>query len=229
MSSDTISRETGRRRSRFGMRARVVSALALLAVIGLALLSVGPVLSWLSPMHEQTTQSATPPLLLQVRSLAQYRAATGTFQTLAEIDHSTTNVPSFLSGERTTLFAVGTVDALVDFSDLGPDRVVLAPDGHSATISLPAPTVGPAVIDPAQSRIVGHQRGIVQRVGDAIGDEPADDRPLYDLAAQKLTAAAQGSDLVPRAEESTRTMLTSLAGSLGVARVTVTFEPAHVQ
>ncbi len=207
-------------------RSRVVSALALLAVIGVGLLSASSMLSWLSPFQAQTVQTSTTPLLVQVQSLAQYRAATGTFQALVEVDRTTANVPSFISSERTTLFATGTVDALVDFSDVGADRVALSPDGRSATITLPAPILGPALVDPAQSHIVGHQRGLVERLGDAVGEAPRDDRELYNLATQKLAAAAQSSDLVSRAEDSTRTMLTALARSLGVNQVTVTFEPA---
>src|SRR6185503_11698368 len=98
-------------------------------------------------------------------------------------------------------------------------------DRRSATITLPAPTLAPAVVDPAQSRVVGRQRGIAQRIGDAIEDNPRDDSELYRLAAAKLDAAAQQSDLTTRAGNNTRAMLTGLAQSLGYESVTVNFGP----
>ena len=76
---------------------------------------------------------------------------------------------------------------------------------------LPAPTLAPAVLDPAQTRVVGRQRGLVQRFEDAVGDEPQDDSELYAIASQKLNAAAAKSDLTSRAANNTRSMLGGLA------------------
>jgi hypothetical protein len=65
----------------------------------------------------------------------------------------------------------------------------------------------------------------VQRVEDAVADNPRDDSELYRLAAAKLDAAAAQSDLKPRAEGNTRAMLTGLAQGLGYQAVTVNFAP----
>jgi hypothetical protein len=81
------------------------------------------------------------------------------------------------------------------------------------------------VIDPAQSRVVGRERGLAQRIEDAVEDNPRDDSELYRLAAAKLDAAAAQSDLTTRAGDNTRAMLTGLAQSLGYESVTVTFAP----
>jgi hypothetical protein len=205
---------------------------AVAAAAGLALLvPVGFGISdtvdrWTSPpAAEQTIDHSSAPLLLALRDIAQYHAATGTFQVLVDVEHDTPYVPSALSGERTTLFATGTVDAQVDFGAIGPESVTVSPDRRSATITLPAPTLGAAVLDPAQSRVVGRERGLAQRIGDAVGDEPRDDSELYRLAATKLDTAAQQSDLTARAANNTRAMLTGLAQSLGYESVTVTFAP----
>lgn len=202
---------------------RLVIVLVLIAG-AVGLMSVAWLGFGLDPFRSQSVESSSPPLLLQVRNIAEYHAATGTFEVLVDVDHTTSNVPSFISSEHTTLFATGTADATVDFSQVGPDRVTVSADHRSAAIALPAPTLASAIVDPARSRIVGQERGLLERAQAALGDAPVNNQELYALAGQKLDGAARSSDLVERAEQNTRTMLTTLAGSLGVARVTVTFD-----
>jgi len=214
----------GTRRRRRTKIAAAAAGVALLVPIGFGVSDA--VDRWTAPPAAEKTIDRSPaPLLLAMRDIAQYHAATGTFQVLVDVEHDTPYLPPAISGERTTLFATGTVDAQVDFGTIGPESVTVSPDRRSATITLPAPTLAPAVIDPAQSRVVGRQRGIAQRIGDAIEDNPRDDSELYRLAAAKLDAAAQQSDLTTRAGNNTRAMLTGLAQSLGYESVTVNFGP----
>ena len=215
------SRSTRRRRA---VLLAAVAGVALLVPVGFGI--SGAVDRWTAPPPaEQTVDRSPAPLLLAMRDIAQYHAASGTFQVLVDVERDTPYMPSALSGERTTLFATGTVDARVDFTNLGEGSVTVSPDRSSATITLPAPTLAPAVIDPAQTRVVGRERGLAQRIGDAIEDNPTDDSELYRLAAVKLDTAAAESDLTTRAADNTRAMLTGLAQSLGYEAVTVTFAP----
>jgi hypothetical protein len=196
-----------------------------LGVVGLGALAVNSV-DWHLPFGSETVDRSTTPLLVQLADLDEYHAATGTFQTVVDIESDTRWVPSFVSGERVQFLATGSVDAYVDFSDLGPDAVQLSADGTSATITLPAPELGDVRIDPDESRVLDRDRGLIDRVGDALGDGPDDESGLYSRAEDRLASAAQSSDLLDRAEDGTRDMLTTLAGSLGVDDVTVQFEPA---
>ena len=216
--------------ARSARRRRAVAAVA--AATGLAVLGgLGWGISdavdrWTTPPPaEQVVDRSPAPLLLKMRDIAQYHAAEGSFQVLVDFEHDTPYVPSAISGERTTFFATGTVDAQVDFAALGPESVTVSPDRRTATITLPAPTLAPAVIDPAQSRVVGRERGIAQRIGDAVGENRGDEGELYRLAAGKLDAAAAQSDLRDRAATNTRGMLTGLAQGLGYESVTVDFAP----
>jgi hypothetical protein len=212
-----------RRRRR--VRRRLVAAgigLAVLVPVGLQ------VAEWLpdAPGQDVVDRSTTP-LLLALDDLAQYHAATGTFQVVVDREVDTRYVPSVISGERVSFLATGTVDAYVDFTGLDADRVTLSPDGSSATIELPAPRLDEVRIDPAESRVLDRDRGLLERVGDAVGDDPVDDTALFALAEDRLAAAAAASDLRGRAEDNTRDVLTGLARSLGVDEVEVTFaEPA---
>ena len=213
-----------RRRTRLLVAAAAGAVgLGLLVPVGLGISDAVDRLT--TPPAEQVIDRSPAPLLLAMRDIAQYHAATGTFQVLVDVEHDTPYVPSAISGERTTFFATGSVDAQVDFAGLGADSVTVSPDRRTATITLPAPTLAPAVIDPAQSRVVGRERGLAQRLGDAVADNPRDDGELYRLAAAKLDDAAVHSDLADRAAVDTLAMLTGLARSLGYETVTVTFAP----
>jgi len=214
----------GTRRRRRTAAVAAFAGLALLVPVGFGVSDA--VDRWTAPPAEQTVDRRPAPLLLAMRDIAQYHAASGTFQVLVDVEHDTPYLPSALSGERTTFFATGNVDAQVDFAALGADAVSVSPDRRTATITLPAPTLAPAVIDPAQSRVVGRERGLAQRIGDAIEDNPTDDSDMYKLAAAKLDTAAAQSDLKNRAADNTRGMLSGLARSLGYETVTVNFAPS---
>lgn len=219
----TVVREApdGRRRRRVKLFAAGAVVVALLPLGA----SMAAVPSWGNPFAPQVVDRSPAPLLTALQNVAQYRAATGRFQVLVDVEKDTPNIPSVISGERTTLFATGHVDGIVDFSRVGPERVLVSPDRLSVTIMLPAPVLEPAVVDPVESRIVGRERGLVERVTGVFEDVPRTDQELYALAAQKLDVAARTSDLPARSEQSTRTMLTTLAGSLGFEQVTVVFDP----
>jgi hypothetical protein len=189
-----------------------------LALVGVQFLS-----SLQNPFQQQTIDHSTEPLMVALADISEYHAATGTFQVLVDVEKDTPYVPDLISGERTTLFATGHADALVDFSGLGPERVRVSPDGTAVTITLPPPRVAPATLDPAASRIVDRDRGIAERLEGALSDNPVQDEELYRLATQKLDEAAQQSELRLRAEENTRQMLTALTSSLGFQQITVTF------
>ncbi len=182
--------------------------------------------SWDNPFRQEVVDRSTPPLLLALEDLHEYHAATGTFQVVIDLERDTRYVPSVISGERTTFLATGTVDAYVDFTDLGAQRVQTSPDRREVTITLPAPRLGEASVDPDASRVLDRDRGLLDRVGGMFSDNPSAEGELYALAEERLSGAATGSDLLDRAEANTREMLTALARSLGYEEVTVTFERA---
>ncbi|MGY1640032.1 DUF4230 domain-containing protein [Geodermatophilus sp. SYSU D00703] len=200
------------------------------AGVGVAVLVpvAAQVRDWLpgNPLEQQVVDRSTTPLLLALDDLHEYHAATGTFQVVVDREVDTRYVPSVISGERVSFLATGTADAYVDFEGLDAGRVDLSPDGTSATIELPAPRIAEVRVDPAQSRVLDRDRGLLDRVGDALGEGATDDSELYALAEERLAGAAAASDLVDRAEDNTREMLTTLAGSLGVEQVEVRFAEA---
>jgi hypothetical protein len=209
-----------RRRSLLKLLA-AIAAVAIALPLGAQFAGLLPALS--DTFAPQTVDRGTAPLMTALTDISEYHAATGTFQVLVDVERDTPHVPALISGERTTLFAAGKVDALVDLSGLGPDRVATSLDHKTVTFRLPAARLTPATLDPTATRVVGRDRGLFERITGVINNNPVHDEELYQLAARKLDDTARQSDLTARAETNTRDMLTSLARSLGYEQVTVTF------
>jgi hypothetical protein len=197
-----------------GLGAAVVVVLAVIAI------------PQLNPFGTETKDRSNPALLQSLQKLNEYRAARANLEQVVDIEHDTKLVPSFLKGERTVLVAAGEVDARVDFRSLGRRALEVSPDRKNVVITLPAPERAPARLDLARTRVIDHDRGVLDRAGELLGDGGADDeRQLLLVAQDKLDAAAAADKaLLPTAERNTRAMLERLARGLGFERVTVRFE-----
>jgi hypothetical protein len=221
---DTVDFSTRSDNRRRPGRKLLAAAVGIAVLVAVTTQFVDAVVDWKNPFEQQVVDHGPAPLLLALRDLSQYHAATGTFQVVVDVEHDTPHVPSLISGERTTFLGTGSVDATVDFANVSADRVTVSPDRRSVVIALPAPQLAPAVVDPAASRVVGRERGLIDRIAAVFQDSPTSEREVYQLARDKLDDAAKASDLVRRGEQNTRQMLTTLARSLGFTNVTVTFD-----
>lgn len=202
-----------------------LAAVVLAGVTGLGLVrGVGDLLPDGEPFAAQEKTDSTVPLMLAAQDLRQFRGATGTFQVLVEREQSRRYVPGWVAGQTTTLAATGTVDGLVDLSAL-PGRVQLYDGGKRARFRLPAAVLGPARLDMANTRGVDRDRGVADRVGGALVDDPVDDRALLRDAERRIAEAAAQSDLRARTELGVRRTLTGLARAFGVTQVEVSFDP----
>jgi hypothetical protein len=201
--------------------------------IGLALVIVTLIfgISWVrgvlpdfhNPFKAQTVDRSGPAVLKSLRDLHAYHAATGNFQQIVDLQKDTA-LPDELLGSRTLYIAYGSVDATVDFSNIASDSVDVSGDRKSATITLPPPQLTSARIDPTRSYVYDQNEGALNKIGDLFSSNDHDQQELNALAAQKIeTAAQQGSGLIARARENTRTMLTSLLRALGFTSTTVVF------
>lgn len=176
------------------------------------------------PFGTETKDHSPPVIVNQIRDLAEFRAAEVDIEVIVDRERDVKWVPEFLAGERVQYVAVGTVDATVDFSSLDDGAVVVADDGTSATIIVPAPTIGAPVIDFDQGGVMNRDRGVLDRLGGVFVDNPTAEASLIAEAEDKMLAAAAESDLLERAEENTTKTLTDLATALGVDNVRVVFE-----
>src|SRR5688572_5356721 len=113
-------------------------------------------------------------------------------QVVVDVEQDARLLPSFIKGERTLFVAAGTVDAAVNFAGLSrdPEAVKVSDDRKAVTLTLPAPELTEPRLDPERTRVFDRDRGLVARVEDAVSDRPGDEQPLYQLAEEKLAAAA---------------------------------------
>ena len=196
-------------------------AVALFLVVGVmtGILSIG------NPFATTTIDRSPPAVLKQLTNLSTYSAAQGRYQQTIDVEDDVSILPSFLAGEHTVFLAQGSVDARVDFSRLSTDAVQMQSD-KTVSVSLPAPTLGKAVIDMHASRVASQDRGLFNRVGAVFSDNPNGEQRFYELAQKKLGAAAKSGDLVHRAETNTEEMLRGLLGKVGFTDVQVHFVKA---
>ena len=205
-----------------------------LITLGILIIAIFGGVSWVkgvipdfhNPFAQQTIDRSGPAVLKSIQDLHEYHAATGNFQQIVDLHHDT-GLPDKLLGDRTLFVAVGSVDALVDFGQVGQGGVQVSGDRRAATITLPRPRLSDPQIDVGRSYVYNRDRGIFNQIGSIFGNDTDSEREVYLLAEQRIRAAAQnGSGLVARAEDNTRKMLQSLLRSLGFTRVAVNFESA---
>jgi hypothetical protein len=207
---------------------RLVGLAALAVAVVVAVLALPALVPSLNPFREETKDRSQPAVLKSLVRLSSYRAASSNLEVVVDVERDTRFVPSFIKGERALLVAGGTVDAAVDFSDLGRGGgVKVSDDRRAVTVTLPAPTLAKATVDPERTRIIDRDRGLLDRVGDLVSDNPDDQQALYLAAQRKLQAAAAADPALRRAaERNTRQMLEGLLRGLGFEHVTVRFQKA---
>ena len=216
-----------RYRRRGGLLSGAVRVVAVVVAVLLGwtgLQHVGDLLpDWGNPFRTEEVDRTGPAVLQALADLHEYRAATGSYQVMVDIEKDARYLPSFIKGERTLFLAQGSVDAAVDFSGLGPEAVTVNPD-DSVTIRLPHARLTRPAVDTAASHVIDRDRGLLDRLGSVFTDTPTGEQALYAAAEPRLRAAAEESGLVAKADENTTQMLTRLLGALGFDQVNVVFE-----
>ncbi len=198
--------------------------LGALVIVGLLVAAVTVGISLFgTPFGTEKVDHSPPPILLDLRDLADYHAAQAQFEVTVDQEDDVRWLPSFIAGERVQFVAVGTVDAVVDFTTLPAGAMVQSADRLSVTITLPAPTLMDPVIDTKQSHVMNRDRGLFNRIGGFFSDNPTSEQDLYNTAADKMADAATQTDLLQRAEDNTKLMLYTLLKALGIEHVNVIF------
>jgi len=205
--------------------------LLLAGLAGLGVIAVLLVIGPLNPFGTDTKDRSQPVLLKSLQDLSDYHAATANMQVVVDVEQDAKLLPSFIKGERTLFIAAGNVDAAVDFKALAkdPDAVKVSKDRRSVELTLPAPRLLKPQLDPDRSRVYDRDRGVLDRVEDALSDRPGDEQPLYQLAEDKLAAAAAADPkLLQTAERNTRSMLEGLLRGLGFENIKINFKAQSV-
>jgi hypothetical protein len=199
----------------------LIGVFALLGAVVLGLMAIDKFPKLHNPFATQTTDRTGPVLLLSVKDLSRYEAAEGAFQVLVDVQENKQIIPDFIFNDHTLFVGVGSVQAYVDFDKINDGSIIV--DGTSVTINLPAAQLEDPNLDPNKSYVFAEDKGLTNRIGDFFNSNPNDKQKLYQLAEQKITAAAEDSELRDRAEKNTRAMLEGMFKGLGFQRVTVNF------
>jgi Protein of unknown function (DUF4230) len=195
-----------------------IALLLVLGVIGPGLFNVS------SPFSTSTVDHSPPIVLTEISDLAEFRAAEAEFRVIVDQEKDVKYVPDFVAGERTQYVAVGSIDAVVDFSGLTDDSITYDAVSGKAVVVLPVPTLGDPVIDFENSGVMNRDRGVIDRVGGVFSDSPTGEEDLIVAAQTQMVDAVPSSDLLERAEANTEKMLTTLLTGVGVREVDVVFE-----
>jgi hypothetical protein len=177
-----------------------------------------------NPFREETIDRTGPAVLKSIKNLRDFRAASGHFQVIVDVEQDTAFVPDEIRGERVLFVAVGDVDAGVDFTGLEEGAIDVSADRRRVEIELPPATFRDPELDLDDSYVYDRDRGVLDRIGSLLGDDSGDDSELYRLAEDRLAAAARdNSGLLARAEQNTRLMLEGLLRALGFQQVEISF------
>jgi hypothetical protein len=177
-----------------------------------------------NPFAERTVDRTQPAVLKAIQDIGEYRAAAGNFQVIVDLEKDT-RLPSEILGERTLFVAVGTVDAGIDLAGVDDGAVRVSDDRTAATITLPRARLYEPQLDLDRSYVFERKLGFLNRLGSVFSDDEGYEREAYVAAERRLDEAARANgELTERAEENTRSMLESLARSLGFERVDVRFQ-----
>ena len=177
-----------------------------------------------NPFTTETVDRTGPAVLRSIQNLEDFRAASGHFEVIVDVEHDTRFVPGAIKGQRVLFVAIGSVDAGVELSGLDESAVEVSADRRGVSIELPPATLREPELDLERSYVYDRDRGAIDRIQSLLGDDPGVQPELYTLAEEKLTNAARdGSGLLARAERNTRLMLVGLLRALGFTRVEVRF------
>lgn len=171
----------------------------------------------------ETKDRTGPAVLKSIRDMSSYQAASGTFQVVVDLEKDTKYMPDAIKGTRTLFVGAGTVGASVDLGGIGEDAVRVNEERTRAQIRLPHAKLGKPALDADRSYTVSKQRGLLDRLGDFISDNPGSEQAVNKLAVGHIGDAAKESGLTARAERNTTGILEGLLTSLGFEKVTVVY------
>jgi hypothetical protein len=211
-----------------GGRAVLFGFGAVVAVIVLVGIVLPRLFDFPTPFTKEQIDRTPPVVLTEINDLAEFRAAEAQFEVVVDQEDDFAFVPDFIAGERVQYVAVGSVDAVVDFSALDAESVIHDEETGRVIVILPEPTIGDPVVDYDNSGVMNRDRGVLDRLGGVFSDNPTGEEKLIVAATDKMVAAVPASDLLQRAEDNTEKMLTTLLAGVGVEEVDVVFERSSV-
>lgn len=208
--------------------------LALVAVAVLATLLLARLLDpfgWFEP-EDVNSATAEDVTLIEIRDAAELKVATGAFSVPVVVDVERTGLrerlPGLVDSEQIVAIYYGDVDATIDLRGLTAEGIVADPEARTIEVTVPAPVLSRPSIDHDKSRIVSHQRGLLQRLEDAAGEGSLVAKEDLDAAGvQAIARAADESGLDQTARENGEEFLRLMVERMGYEEVTIKYAEAE--
>ena len=124
-----------------------------------------------NPFGTETVDRTGPAVLKSIENLRDFRAASGHFEVIVDVEEDARFIPSKIKGERVLFVAVGSVDAGVDFRGLEDGAVDVSDDGKGVTLELPPATFREPELDLERSHVYDRDRGAIDRLQSLFGDD----------------------------------------------------------
>ena len=125
-----------------------------------------------NPFTTETVDRTGPAVLKSIQNLQDYRAASGHFEVIVDVEQDTRFVPDSIKGERVLFVAIGSVDAGVSFSGLDESAVEVSGDRRRVSVELPPATFREPELDLERSYVYDRDRGAIDRIQSLLGDDP---------------------------------------------------------
>ena len=209
------------------IRSFLVGVAALIGAGAVALAVLGQFFTL--PFTTTEKDHSAPPVLLELRDLADFHAAQAQFEVTIDKEDDVKWIPSVIAGERVQFIAVGTVDGIVDFSALSDSAVQISDDATAVTVTLPPAYLAAPVLDTEVSHVMNRDRGLINRLAGVFTDNPTGEQDLVNMAEDKIATAALSTNLLERTESNTRSMLEAMLRSLGFEQVTIRFQTGDAE
>lgn len=173
-------------------------------------------------------QETPPPTLIsgdaivqEIRQISRLETTTYTIERVIEARQSDPVWPDWLRGDRLLLIANGTVVAGVDLEQVQPADVVVAPDGQSATVTLPPVQIfnRDSILNNAKTRVYDRQQGLL-----APPNQDLETQARQEAETQLLQAACD-EGIMQHATDDARE---SVSRMFALLDVTVTVQPGPV-
>lgn len=190
-----------------------------LGLFAVLVVVVAGLVVWDSISEEEEPPGRTA--LQSLTDLNEFHAVSGYYETVVLLEENPdSRLPDFLTGDRLVYIGKGSVDVVVDFSELDEDAITTSQDRTTATLRLPAPTLGKPVLDLEESEIFSHEQGVITKFQGSDLEREAQKKALRQIT----DAASTENRLVEQAETNTAAMLEDLLGGLGYTDVTVSWQ-----
>lgn len=210
----------------------LVVLLAAFAVVAFTMADpMGRVKGWIT--GEGPSVSSGDSTLLTIKETAELNAATGTYSVpvFLEPDNNSLlgKLPGVISGDKVVAIYQGEVRAVVDLQGLTEGDIEANEETKTLKLTVPEPVLTEPQIDPDASQVVMHNRGVLTRLEDALGDSELDlKNDLDEEARASLAQAAADSDLKQTGKENAEKFLASIGKSMGYDTVEVEFATSPI-